>query len=671
MRSLPLFSSALGRKAGLVGALFVAATIAACFPTLPPEDEIDVGTDVAVIDDVTVVDVNIIEDVVEAPTRVERVRVVSLEADGMRISWAAFPNAGGYRVYRDGALISGTSPVETLDFLDKNTVVLASKWGPPQGLLFTSDRIGQMTLIWTVPERPSGEPVDYTVTAIVAGGETTPSEGFSATPFAPAITNFEVFPTYYGRAGTDWISVVGGADTRTWVFDGAPLNSFSHPFVSVGRGGSGLGVELSAEGAWINEVEVKVVVRARLSDGSATIASIIARGVPPFGNTVITWERADREDATYMELIDSAGDGSFLDTTAKAGRLYWYHAIASAEGVAPKTSLNSVGWVRGGVIQITAGRGGACARTADGGAWCWGSSPRSAHQWGSSEDTIDIATAKESCLLSQPSSVQCRTVALSRELPWASQSISRGDGHACVIATTGGSFCWGLNTQRQLGDGTAIPSDELVQVRSGSGAYVGDLVRVKSSDAGQHTCALSSSARLWCWGGSEANYSGYLGHGLTENSGYATQVDLDGVTAYSLGTAHTCAIASGLVYCWGDDTSGQVSGVEPASQINYGPVLVAGLVGAMKDICAMDGASCALKEDDGTVHCWGTAPSFFDFPHLSRLGTEAGFSALACGGTVVCGLKANEMLCAGRDSFGLQLNPGSVQDFVPMQFTYE
>ena len=83
------------------------------------------------------------------------------------------------------------------------------------------------------------------------------------------------------------------------------------------------------------------------------------------------------------------------------------------------------------------------------------------------------------------------------------------------------------------------------------------------SSGTSQTCALLSSGSLKCWGD---NNSGQLGDGTNINKNVPTQVSTltAGVVQVSsgggssAGNGHTCAIVSGGVKCWGDNSMGQL-----------------------------------------------------------------------------------------------------------------
>jgi hypothetical protein len=136
--------------------------------------------------------------------------------------------------------------------------------------------------------------------------------------------------------------------------------------------------------------------------------------------------------------------------------------------------------------------------------------------------------------------------------------ISNGYRHTCALTTTGEVWCWGLNDAGQLGDGTILTRPRAVQVLQSAGV---PLTGVTAIDAGvTHTCAVISG-EAWCWG---LNDRGQLGDGTTINRRYPVKVILtDGtplanITDISAGTVHTCAVVNNRALCWGGNGVGQL-----------------------------------------------------------------------------------------------------------------
>ena len=72
-----------------------------------------------------------------------------------------------------------------------------------------------------------------------------------------------------------------------------------------------------------------------------------------------------------------------------------------------------------------------------------------------------------------------------------------------------------------------------------------------------HSCAVTASGRLYCWG---RNEEGQLGDGTTTERHVPTLVEgLSGVREVALGDLHTCALlGSGAVRCFGSNSNGQL-----------------------------------------------------------------------------------------------------------------
>lgn len=173
-------------------------------------------------------------------------------------------------------------------------------------------------------------------------------------------------------------------------------------------------------------------------------------------------------------------------------------------------------------------------------------------------------------------------------------SIAAGAGQTCARKADGTAWCWGDNTFGQIGDGTDTSRHTPVPV-----ATLG--TSVAQIGAGLiHTCARKTDGTVWCWGD---NSLGQIGDGGSGGAFSPVPVaGLTGVGAISLGTYHSCARKlDGTVWCWGYNFTGQL-GDGTTIQRNA-PVQVVGLAGAV-EVAAGHTHSCARKSD-GTVWCWG------------------------------------------------------------------
>jgi len=145
------------------------------------------------------------------------------------------------------------------------------------------------------------------------------------------------------------------------------------------------------------------------------------------------------------------------------------------------------------------------------------------------------------------------------------------------------------------------------------GSGTGSLSLTKLSAGDAFVCGLTTSNSVYCWGD---NTKGQLGALDTDPKAEGASVaNLGPVSAFSAGAAHACAaLDSSDVVCWGDNSSEQL-GNEGAG---LGAVMVAG-VGNALDVAAGGGHSCALIAG-GSVSCWGsnTAGQLGDGSNESR-----------------------------------------------------
>ncbi len=138
-----------------------------------------------------------------------------------------------------------------------------------------------------------------------------------------------------------------------------------------------------------------------------------------------------------------------------------------------------------------------------------------------------------------------------------------GDHHTCGLVTGGIVYCWGLNNEGQLGDGTQTNRAAFTQVNTG-------VSFASIQCGGYHTCASTFAnfqTQVYCWG---MNQFGQLGIGSNTRALTPVAVTnlyvnyLSGGVQYSgllyLGRYHSCASFSGGRFtCWGRNNYGQLA----------------------------------------------------------------------------------------------------------------
>lgn len=193
-----------------------------------------------------------------------------------------------------------------------------------------------------------------------------------------------------------------------------------------------------------------------------------------------------------------------------------------------------------------------------------------------------------------------------------------------------------------------------------------------------HTCLLTDTGRVRCWG---ANQFGQLGSGngrlaALENAPIADVASLsdwlvadvlalpDEVVAIAAGAYHTCALtARGEVQCWGQNAEGQLG--DDAAAGSALPLAVQGLSEDVVAITAGAAHTCALLAS-GTVQCWG-ANGAGQLGNGTTTGVSqpvdvqglSGVHQIVAGVAFTCVLKSDGALfCWGDGSNGL-FSPGS------------
>jgi alpha-tubulin suppressor-like RCC1 family protein len=380
-----------------------------------------------------------------------------------------------------------------------------------------------------------------------------------------------------------------------------------------------------------------------------------------------------------------------------------YSAVAPAS-LAVTAPLAGAGTAPGAqpssIVALSGGHQHTCALTSAGGAKCWGFG---------AEGQLGDGTGLRRLTPVDVSGLESHVAA-----------VSSGSGNTCALTTAGGAACWGSNVEGMLGDGSLTQRLLPTEVVGGTGlasiaagylhtcaVTMGGAVRcwgnnssyhqlgnpspdrqltpvaVTGLDSGWatvmagawHSCALSITGRVKCWGG---NQSGELGNGLAETSNPVPQevIGLGGVavTALATGHSHTCALnANGGVLCWGQNLFGQLGDGTGVNRL--APVEVSGLQSGVVAIAAESFHTCALLAT-GAVRCWGAN----DEGQLgdgtrddSLVPVDPGISgavAIGTGERHSCAAVADGVLCWGLNTHG-QLGDGTqVTRLVPTPVSF-
>jgi alpha-tubulin suppressor-like RCC1 family protein len=152
-----------------------------------------------------------------------------------------------------------------------------------------------------------------------------------------------------------------------------------------------------------------------------------------------------------------------------------------------------------------------------------------------------------------------------------------------------------------LATGLGSPKCALIDALSRAGTATSPVASVAGGV--EHTCARRASGALYCWGDDS---SGELGDGKP-NFRQTTPVPVTSIanaSSVATGAFHTCVVTSGGgVSCWGFSSFGQLGSAVPVGTQQTTPVAVPGLSGVTA-VAAGSEHTCALLSN-GTVSCWG------------------------------------------------------------------
>jgi alpha-tubulin suppressor-like RCC1 family protein len=188
------------------------------------------------------------------------------------------------------------------------------------------------------------------------------------------------------------------------------------------------------------------------------------------------------------------------------------------------------------------------------------------------------------------------------------QDMTFGEDHTCGLSMAGEAYCWGDNDLGQLGVGDNFNRRFPLKIEFDSDNPI-RFRKIKSHS--DHTCALSYAGELYCWGD---NSNGELGLGDSLSRNTPTKVELPTgitpktITDFAVGDNHTCIVnAKGRVYCVGDNTYGQLGIGPTASTDEYSHLNISFNLFTYKNIYRIEAGSnhtCALS-GSGALYCWG------------------------------------------------------------------
>ena len=203
--------------------------------------------------------------------------------------------------------------------------------------------------------------------------------------------------------------------------------------------------------------------------------------------------------------------------------------------------------------------------------------------------------------------------------------VAAGTRFSCAIRGDETVWCWGDNSDGQLGVASGAPSPSPVQIAG--------IDRAVAIGAGaDFACALRDDGSVWCWGG---NSVGELGNADAFDHPTPAQVALPGIaTQLSVGILYTCArLDTGAAWCWGRNYEGEIANVLSGDPIPPTEQPLDDVV----EIVAGNVHTVALR-GDGSVWTWG-------YPENGELGRD-GDGVAPIDGLVATSVGAFDASCA-------------------------
>jgi alpha-tubulin suppressor-like RCC1 family protein len=241
--------------------------------------------------------------------------------------------------------------------------------------------------------------------------------------------------------------------------------------------------------------------------------------------------------------------------------------------------------------------------------------------------------------------------------------IKNSGTHTCGITNSHKLYCWGFNASGQLGIGTSGPGTN--QSTPQLLTPMTDITNIALG--GYHTCAINGSKQLYCWG---SNGYGQLGLGATANQSTPQLLtSMTNIANIALGIYHTCAINSASqLYCWGYNFYGQLGiGTSGTGADNSMPQLLTPMTNIIN--LALGGYHTCAMNNLNQLYCWGynqygqlglgTSGNGADQSTPRLLTPMTNITNIALGGYHTCAVNDSKQLYCWGYNYGGQLGIGT------------
>ncbi len=266
----------------------------------------------------------------------------------------------------------------------------------------------------------------------------------------------------------------------------------------------------------------------------------------------------------YSFVSVTAGAAYACGLTADSTAYCWGSNDSHELGTSSRleTCIDENGWSHscwptprpvGSYVFLTVGYSVTCGIAPDGATYCWGDNING---------QLGVEEAPETCSLEYGQQWPCSSLP---QLVTGGHSfvfLTAGVTQTCGLTAEGTAYCWGNNFTGQLGAGFVSGPFDLQYTPL---EVVGGHSFVSLVAGSEHTCGLTADGQAFCWG---LNSDGQLGIGEVSDK-VPQPVAVTGSHTFEALTTwwyFTCGLTTdGDVYCWGNNNEGQL-GVPPESQ---------------------------------------------------------------------------------------------------------
>lgn len=265
--------------------------------------------------------------------------------------------------------------------------------------------------------------------------------------------------------------------------------------------------------------------------------------------------------------------------------------------------------------------------------------------------------------------------------------VAVGMNHTCALTVTDEIRCWGDNWAGQLG--APSPSCGLrdcSRVPIAVQCPAGEVCKFRSLAAGgDHTCAVDTNGKAWCWGedGSLATGDSSLGalprYAHRRIPAFSDLGVPANFVAIDTNLVHTCAVSAAQdVFCWGSNSLGELGAPQAIPSSTRAQLVRTG--NRYKSVTTGTSHSCAVHATNGLVDCWGDNSNFQLTGNVNSSKvitinskvplTSRGVQFTASGATTTCAQVSNDdTVCWGKPSAGSPIGSAS-QGFVALAASY-